>query len=215
MATQVRFPLGTYISVDRTMFERCRTVLYCTVQYGTVTVPKCDVKYGKILDSEPRYSTPKYQGTYFHRTVRSKKYRTESMMWSLVLLATVEIPGKYNPLEAPSRPELIVLPDLRTICDYATAPCKHECAVLKKTRHARPAHEVWRDGIVMQRALMLFSVWRYWPYFSSHFSPMSISSWGISFPILSIRCCFDLSLLILLHKLTSLINNILEILMHR
>ena len=55
---------------------------------------------------------------------------------------TVEIPGRYNPLEAPLRPELIVLPDLRTICDYAEAPCKHECAVLKQSRQVRQAHEV-------------------------------------------------------------------------
>ena len=50
---------------------------------------------------------------------------------------------------------MIALPDLRTICDYATAPCKHECAVLKQSRHVRQAHKVWRDGTVMQRALML------------------------------------------------------------
>ena len=62
----------------------------------------------------------------------------------------VEIPGRYNPLEAPSKPELIVLPDLRTINDYATAPCKHECAVLKQSRHLRHAHGVWRDGTIMQ-----------------------------------------------------------------
>ncbi len=45
---------------------------------------------------------------------------------------TVAIPGRYAPLEAPSRPEPIVLPDLRTLADYATASCKHECAVLKQ-----------------------------------------------------------------------------------
>jgi len=68
---------------------------------------------------------------------------------------TVEIFGRYNPLEAPSRPELIVLPDLRAICDYATASCKHECAVLKQSRHVRHAHELWRDGTVMRRTLVL------------------------------------------------------------
>ena len=40
---------------------------------------------------------------------------------------TVEIPDRYTPLELPLRPEQIVLPDLRTIREYATAPCKHEC----------------------------------------------------------------------------------------
>jgi hypothetical protein len=68
---------------------------------------------------------------------------------------TVDIPGRYSPLEAPTRPDPIVLPDLRTLVDYATTPCKHECAILKQSRHIRQAHEVWRKGTVMQRALML------------------------------------------------------------
>jgi hypothetical protein len=44
---------------------------------------------------------------------------------------TVDIPGRYSPLEAPTRPDPIVLPDLRTPADYVTTPCKHECAILK------------------------------------------------------------------------------------
>ncbi len=54
--------------------------------------------------------------------------------------------------------EPIVLPDLRTPIDYATDSCKHECAVLKQPRHVRQTHEVWREGLVMQRALMLSRV---------------------------------------------------------
>jgi hypothetical protein len=68
---------------------------------------------------------------------------------------TVEISGRYSPLEAPTRPDPIVLPDLRTPEDYASAPCKHECAVLKQSRHLRQAHEVWKEGSMVQRALML------------------------------------------------------------
>jgi hypothetical protein len=33
----------------------------------------------------------------------------------------VKIPDRYTPLEAPTRPETIVLPDFRTPADYATA----------------------------------------------------------------------------------------------
>jgi len=67
----------------------------------------------------------------------------------------VEIPGRYSPFEAPSRHGPIVHPDLRAIRGYATAPCKHERAALKQSRHVRQAHEVWRDGTVMQRSFML------------------------------------------------------------
>jgi hypothetical protein len=68
---------------------------------------------------------------------------------------TVAIPGHYDPLVAPSRLELIVLLDPRTPADYATATCKHECAILKQSRHVRQAHKVRESGIMMQRALML------------------------------------------------------------
>ena len=71
---------------------------------------------------------------------------------------TEEIPGRFSPLEAPTRPEVIVVPDLRTPTDYATAPCKHECAILKQSRHVRQAHAVWKDGTIMQRALMMSKV---------------------------------------------------------
>jgi hypothetical protein len=68
---------------------------------------------------------------------------------------TLEIPGRYMPLETPARPDTIGLSDLRTTADYATTPCKHECAILKQYRHVRQAHAVWRDDTIMQRALML------------------------------------------------------------
>jgi hypothetical protein len=49
----------------------------------------------------------------------------------------VEIPGRYTPLDAPARYEQIILPDLRPLIVYATAPFKHEYAVLKESRHVR------------------------------------------------------------------------------
>jgi hypothetical protein len=56
---------------------------------------------------------------------------------------TEENPGRFSPLEAPTRPDVIVLPNLRTPADYAMAPCKHECAIiLKQSRHVRQAHAV-------------------------------------------------------------------------
>jgi len=68
---------------------------------------------------------------------------------------TVEIPWRYSRLERPTRLEPIVLPDHRIPADYATASCKHESAVLKQSRHMRHAHEVWKEGTLIQRALML------------------------------------------------------------
>jgi hypothetical protein len=67
---------------------------------------------------------------------------------------TNEIPGRYTPLKTPTRPDVIVLPDLRSPADYATASCKHECAILKQSRHVRQAHMVWREGSTVKRAYM-------------------------------------------------------------
>jgi hypothetical protein len=55
---------------------------------------------------------------------------------------SITIPGRYTPPEAHARPEVIVLPFLRHPYDFVTTPCKHECAMLKKSRHVSQAREV-------------------------------------------------------------------------
>jgi len=67
----------------------------------------------------------------------------------------VEVPGRFVYLETHTKPEPIVLPDLRVSSDYATSLCKHECAIMKQARHVRHAYRVWTDNTVTQRALML------------------------------------------------------------
>ena len=67
----------------------------------------------------------------------------------------VEIPGRFAPLEADVKPKPIALPELLAPADYATAACKHECAILKQWRHVRQVHSVWKDGTMIRRALML------------------------------------------------------------
>ena len=51
---------------------------------------------------------------------------------------TVEITGRNSPLEQPSRPYPIVLPDLCSHADYVNAPCKHECDILKPCMCVKP-----------------------------------------------------------------------------
>ncbi len=55
----------------------------------------------------------------------------------------VEVHGRQSTAQAAAKLEKIVLPDLRTAADYVVAACKHECAVLKQTRHIRQARAVW------------------------------------------------------------------------
>ena len=50
----------------------------------------------------------------------------------------VAIPGRFfNPDAVATRPELIVLLELRIPADYIIATCKHECAIMKQSRNAK------------------------------------------------------------------------------
>jgi len=44
--------------------------------------------------------------------------------------SVVEVPGKWNRL-GDNEPDLIVLPEPRTIQDFITAPCKHEVSLMR------------------------------------------------------------------------------------
>jgi hypothetical protein len=63
---------------------------------------------------------------------------------------TTKIPGRYSPLEAPTTHGIIVFLGMRAETDYANAPCKHECVILKQSRHVRHSHAIWRDGTIVQ-----------------------------------------------------------------
>ncbi len=55
---------------------------------------------------------------------------------------TVEVPGAYNHEKPDSIPEPMSIPKPRLLSNYITAPCKHECNVIKKVRYAKQAHRV-------------------------------------------------------------------------
>ncbi len=48
----------------------------------------------------------------------------------------VETPGSYD------REKPDTLPEPMTLGDLFSAPCKHECNILKQIRHAKPAHRL-------------------------------------------------------------------------
>jgi hypothetical protein len=47
----------------------------------------------------------------------------------------VEVPGRFVNLDIHTKPEPIVLPNLRLPVDYITTSCKHECGIMKQSRH--------------------------------------------------------------------------------
>jgi hypothetical protein len=68
----------------------------------------------------------------------------------------VEIPSRFSTPDAmATKLEPILHYELRLPSDYITAACKHECAIVKKSRHVKHAHAVWTGGALIQRALML------------------------------------------------------------
>jgi len=66
------------------------------------------------------------------------KTTTEPMNGSRVM----ETPGAYDPERPDSVPEPVTLPEPRTLGDYVTAPCKHECSIPKQSRHDKQAHRL-------------------------------------------------------------------------
>ena len=50
--------------------------------------------------------------------------------------SVLEVHGKWN-RTGDGEPDLIVLPEPRTIMDFITAPCKQEVALMKQTRHVK------------------------------------------------------------------------------
>jgi hypothetical protein len=56
----------------------------------------------------------------------------------------VEVPGSYNQEKPDPTPEPITLHEARLmLIDNITAPCKHECNVMKQIRHAKKALKIF------------------------------------------------------------------------
>jgi len=51
----------------------------------------------------------------------------------------VEVPGAFDSERLDPIPEPLTLTEPRLLMDYTTAPCKHECGIYKKIRHAKQA----------------------------------------------------------------------------
>ena len=56
--------------------------------------------------------------------------------------SVVEVPGKWNRI-GDSAPAPIVLPETKTLIDFVTAPCKQEVSLMRQTRQARQASNLY------------------------------------------------------------------------
>ena len=54
----------------------------------------------------------------------------------------VDAPGAYDPERPDPVPKPVTLLEPRLLGDYIMAPCKHECGIIKQTRHANQAHRL-------------------------------------------------------------------------
>jgi hypothetical protein len=52
------------------------------------------------------------------------------------------VPGAYDPEKPDFALEPVTLPEPRLLSDYTSAPCKHECDIIKQIRHAKQAHKL-------------------------------------------------------------------------
>ena len=67
--------------------------------------------------------------------------------------SSVEIPGAWNQ-GTDTPPDPIVLPEPRSLADFVTAPCKHECNLLRQSRVAKQAFRVFNKLGSVKQALM-------------------------------------------------------------
>jgi hypothetical protein len=66
----------------------------------------------------------------------------------------VEVQGRFDPDKPDPAPEPITLPEPRLISDFVTAPCRHECNILKQVRHVKKAHIVLSALNPVKQALL-------------------------------------------------------------
>ena len=67
---------------------------------------------------------------------------------------TAEVLGRFDPEKRDSVLEPIALPEPRLVGDYITAPCKHECSIIKQVRHAKKAQRVLSTLNPVKHALL-------------------------------------------------------------
>ena len=67
--------------------------------------------------------------------------------------SVVEVPGKWN-RTGDGEPDLIVLPEPRTIMEFITAPCKQEVSLMKQTRHVKQASNLLKSMDPIRQTLM-------------------------------------------------------------
>jgi len=67
--------------------------------------------------------------------------------------SVVEVPGKWN-RTGDGEPDLIVLPESRTISDLITVPCKREDSLMKQTRHVKQVSNLLISMDSIRRTLL-------------------------------------------------------------
>jgi hypothetical protein len=65
----------------------------------------------------------------------------------------VEVSGLWS-RDDDNPPDSISLPEPRPLSDYPSAPCKHECSLIKQARHVKQALEVFEAMDPVNQALM-------------------------------------------------------------
>ena len=69
----------------------------------------------------------------------------------------VEVPGNWN-RTGDGEPELLILPEPRTILDFITAPCTQEVSLMKQTRHVKQASNLLKSMDPIRQTLLRASV---------------------------------------------------------
>ncbi len=101
----------------------------------------------EILEVAERAYSPSARATKEEQTMATQLVRGHNV---------VEVLGHGNK-GRDSAPDPIVLPEPRALADYVSAPCKHECSLLRQSRVVKHAFKVHSSLGPVKQSLMLAS----------------------------------------------------------
>jgi hypothetical protein len=146
--------LGSFAAIATALISFCRkTKLHVYIRIAEALESMDDESQGSI--SCP--TLERIKEAMDRTTTLREPLSVEEVATAMELIRgarTVEVPGRFDPERQDTEPEPVTLPEPRKLSDFITAPCKHECNIIKQVRHAKKAHMVLSALNPVKQALL-------------------------------------------------------------
>ena len=128
--------IGSFAAIAASLITLCKK----TEQHAYIRIAEA---LEALDDTEGGVSYPTLEGVkeaMTRTTTRREPLSAEETEGATDLVRgtrTVEVSGRFDPVKQDSVPEPITLPEPQPVSDYITAPCRHDCSIIKQVRHAK------------------------------------------------------------------------------